>query len=210
MRVAIFDRIEPKVPSGLPFRSVQTCSRRTAMAFLLLLIPIVVALGFGCTFLIMQAAAAPAARAVVAQQPALALEILAALGFLAYLLGLPTKRLLDRLAVHRTVEINETTVPVTEGKNFRSWTWTAPLSSFAGITHLVRASLSGTRHELILIHPERKKSVLVGVGDRMLQEDIDRVAVLLGQSVVPPKELYRLNAMWPRLPKLTWWRPAHV
>jgi hypothetical protein len=28
--------------------------------------------------------------------------------------------------------------------------------------------------------------------------------------VVPPKELYRLNAMWPRLPKLTWWRPAHV
>ncbi|MES0404106.1 MAG: hypothetical protein ABUJ93_11505, partial [Hyphomicrobium sp.] len=172
--------------------------------------PIVVALGFGCTFLIVQAAAAPAARAIVAQQPALALEILAALGFLAYLLALPLKRLLDRLAVHRTVEINKTTVTVTEGKNFRSWTWTAPLNSFAGITHLVRASLSGTRHELILIHPERKKSVLVGVGDRMLQEDIDRVAVLLGQSVVPPKELYRLNAMWPRLPKLTWWRPAHV
>lgn len=210
MRVAIFDRIEPQVPSGLPFRSVQTCSRHTAMALLLLLIPIVGALGFGCTFLIVQAAAAPAARAVVAQQPALALEILAALGFLAYLLALPLKRLLDRLAVHRTVEINETTATVTEGKNFRSWTWTAPLSSFAGITHLVRASLSGTRHELILIHPERKKSVLVGVGDHMLQEDIDRVAVLLGQSVVPPKELYRLNAMWPRLPKLTWWRPAHV
>jgi hypothetical protein len=51
--------------------------------------------------------------------------------------------------------------------------------------------------------------VLVGVGDHMLQEDIDRVAVLLGQSVVPPTELYRLNAMWLRLPKLTWWRPAH-
>lgn len=210
MRAAIFDRIEPQELSGLPFRSVQTCSRRSVTALLLLLVPFAVALAFACTFLIVQAAAAPAARAIVAQQPMLALQILAAIAFCAFLLGLPLKRLLDRLAVRRTVEIDNAMVTVTEGKNFRTWVWTAALNSFVGITHHVRTSLSGTRHELILVHPERKKSVLVGVADRMLQEDIDRVAALLGQTVVPPKELYRLNAMWPRLPKLTWWRPAHV
>lgn len=210
MRAAIFDQIEPQGPSGLPFRSVQTCSRRSVTARLLLLVPFVVALAFACTFLIVQAAAAPAARDIVAQQPMLALQILAAIAFCAFLLGLPLKRLLDRLAVQRTVEIDKTMVTVTEGKNFRSWVWTAPLNSFVGITHHVRASLSGTRHELILVHPDRKKSVLVGVADRMLQEDIDRVAALLSQTEVPPKELYRLNAKWPRLPKLPWWRPAHV
>jgi len=212
MRAAIFDRIEPEAPSGLPLRSVQTCSRHTvtALLLLLLLIPFVVALAFGCTFLIVQAAAAPAARAIVAQQPALVLQILAAITFWAFLLGLPLKRLLDRLAVHRTVKIDKAMVTVSEGKNFRSWTWTAPLNSFVGITHHVRASLSGTRHELILVHPERKKSVLVGVADRMLQEDIDRVAALLSQPVIPPRELYRLNSMWPRLPKFNRWRPAHV
>lgn len=210
MRAAIFDRIEPLGPSGLPFRSVQTCSRRSVTARLLLLVPFVVALAFACTFLIVQAAAAPAARAIVAQQPMLALQILTAIAFCAFLLGLPLKRLLDRLAVQRTVEIDQTMVTVTEGRNFRSWEWTAPLNSFVGITHHVRASLSGTRHELILVHPERKKSVLVGVADRMSQEDIERIAALLSQAVVPPKELYRLNAKWPRFAVRTWWRPAHV
>jgi hypothetical protein len=210
MRAAIFDRIEPHEPSGLPLRSVQTCSRRTATALLLLLVPFVIALAFGCTFLIVQAAAAPAARAIVAQRPMLALEISAAIAFCTFLLGLPLKRLLDRLAVQRTVEIDETKVTVTENKTFCSWEWTETLSSFVGIAHHLRASLSGTRHELILVHPERRKSVLIGVSNCMLQEDVERVAVLLGQTVVPPKEFYRLNVMWPRLPKFSRWRPAHV
>ncbi|MGI9403778.1 MAG: hypothetical protein ACR2OF_04620, partial [Hyphomicrobium sp.] len=187
MRAAIFDRIEPKLPSGLPFRSVQMCSRRAATALLLVLIPVVVALVFACTSLIVQAAAAPAARAVVAQKPMLALQIVAALAFWAYLLGLPLKRLFVRLAGHRTVEIDKAIVTVREGKNLRACTWTAPLNSFAGITHHVRASLSGTRHELILVHPERNKSVLVGISEHMLQEDIDRVAALLGQPVIHPR-----------------------
>jgi len=210
MRAAIFDRIEPQLPSDLPFFSVQTCSRRTATVFLLLLIPAVVALGYACTFLIVQAAAAPDARAIVAQKPMLALQILTAIVFLAYLLGLPLKRLLDRIAVHRTVKIDNAMVTVTEGKNFRSCTWTATLNSFAGITHHLSASLSGTRHELILVHPERDKSVLLGVSNHMLQEDIDRVAALLGQHLIPPKELYRFNSMWPPQHLYNWWRPAHV
>lgn len=210
MRAAIFDRIEPRAPYGLPFRSVQFCSRYVATALLLVLIPFVVALVFACTFLIVQAAAAPAARAIVFQQPVLTLQILAAIAFLAVLLGLPLKRLLGRLSVRRTVDIDTAMVTVTEGKNFRSWTWTAPLNTFTGITHHVRASLSGTRHELILVHPEREKSVLVAVCNRMLQEDIDRVATLLGQPVIPPNELYRLNSMWTRLSQFNWWRPAHV
>lgn len=210
MRAAIFDRIEPQLPFDVPYSSVQTCSRRTSIAFLLLLIPAVVALGCACTLLIVQAAAAPDARAIVAQRPMLALQILTAIVFLTYLLGLPLKRLLDRVAVHRTVKIDDAIVTVTEGRNFRARTWTATLNSFTGITHHLRASLSGTRQELILVHPERDKSVLLGVSNHMLQEDIDRVAALLGQQLIPPKELYRFNSMWSPQHLYNWWRPAHV
>lgn len=210
MRAAIFDRIEPQLPSVLPFSSIQTCSRRTSIAFLLLLIPTVVALGYACTLLIVQAAAAPDTRAIVAQRPMLAPQILAAIVFLAYLLGLPLKRLLDRVAVRRSVKIDDAIVTVTDGRNFRARTWRATLNSFTGITHHLRASLSGTRHELILVHPERDKSVLLGVSNHMLQEDIDRVAALLGQRQIPPKELYRFNSVWSPQQLYNWWSPAHV
>ncbi|HEY8245938.1 MAG TPA: hypothetical protein VIG38_01475 [Hyphomicrobium sp.] len=199
MRVAIYDRVEPPVPAELPLRLIQTCSQRAATAFLALVIP--AALGGTLTTLavIFQAMVVPAARAVVEQHPALGFEVLAAIGFLTYLVALPTKRLVDRLATTRTVEIAHGLVNVTEGGHFRSWTWAAPLASFSGVAHHVRASLSGTRHELILVHPEREKSVLLSVAPRTSEGEVDRVATLLGHKVIPPSELYRFKALWLRM-----------
>ncbi len=77
-----------------------------------------------------------------------------------------------------------------------------------GVVHHVRASLSGTRHELILVHPQREKSVLLSLADKMPQSEVDRVAALLGQKVVPPSELYRFKALWPRIWLPAWRDPA--
>jgi hypothetical protein len=199
MRVAIYDRVEPPVPAELPFRLTQTCSQRAATAFLVLVIPAALGGTLAALAVIFQALLAPAARAVVGQHPALGVEIFAAIAFLIYLVALPTKRLVDRLATTRTVEIHGGLVTVTEGSHFRSWAWSAPLGSFTGVAHHVRASLSGTRHELILVHPERVKSVLLSVAPRTSQSEIDRVATLLGQKEIPPSELYRFKALWPRV-----------
>ena len=81
MRVAIFDRVEPPVPAELPFRLVATCSHRAAALMLVLAVPFVIAIGVATVMLILHALFAPAARAVVAQHPALGLEILAAVAF---------------------------------------------------------------------------------------------------------------------------------
>jgi hypothetical protein len=59
--------------------------------------------------------------------------------------------------------------------------------------------LSGTRHELILVHPEREKSVLLSVAPRTSEGEVDRVATLLGHKVIPPSELYRFKALWLRM-----------
>ena len=210
MRVAIFDRVEPPVPAELPLRLTETCSRRSAMALLILTIPAVFAVGFGSLMLILEALVAPGPRAIVAQHPALGLEILTGIAFGAYLLGLPLKRLVDRLAATRTILIDETMVTVTESGHFRSQTWSAPRSAFTGIAHHVRASLSGTRHELILVHPQREKSLLLSLAPRMSQSEVDWVATLLSCKEIPPSELYRFGARLPRIVLPAWRNAAHA
>ena len=199
MRVAIYDRVEPPVPAQLPLRLAQTCSQRAATALLVLVVPAALGGTFAALAVVFQALLAPDARAVVEQHPTLGLEILFAIAFILYLLALPTRRLVARLSTTRTVEIADGLVSVTEGGHFRSWTWVAPLASFAGVAHHVRASLSGTRHELILVHPTRAISVLLSVAPRTSQSEVDRVATLLGHKEIPPSELYRFKALWPRM-----------
>jgi hypothetical protein len=209
MRVAIYDRVEPPMPAQLPLLLTQTCSQRAATAFLTLVIPGTIA-GTVASLAILQALLSPAARALIEQHPAQGVEIIAAVGFLIYLAVLPTKRLADRLATTRIVEIERGTVTVTEGGYFRTWTWSAPLASFAGVAHHVRTSLSGTRHELILVHPEREKSVLLCVAARTSQSEVDRVAGLLGHKQVPPGELYRFKGLWPRMSTASLSDAAHA
>lgn len=196
MRVTIYDRVEPPVPAELPLHLAQTCSQRAATAFLVLVVPAALGGTLAALTLVFQTMLAPAARAVIEEHPALGIEMLAALGFLIYLVALPTRRLIARLTTTRSVEIAHGFVRVTEGGNFRSWTWVAPLASFTGVAHHVRASLSGTRHELILVHPMREKCVLLSVAARTSQGEVDRVATLLGHKEIPPSELYRFKTLW--------------
>jgi hypothetical protein len=193
MRVAIYDRVEPAIPTQLPLRLVQTCSQRAAAVLLVVAVPVVAAIAVASLMLIFQAAYAPAVRAILAQHPALGLEILAAIAVWLYLLGLPLRRLFYRLTLARAVEVDERTVTVTEGGRFRTRTWSAPLGSYTGLAHHLRASLSGTRHELILVHPEKHKSVLLSLGRSMPQEEVDRVAQMLGQKEICSGALYRFR-----------------
>lgn len=209
MRVAIYDRVEPAMPTQLPLRLTQSCSPHSATASLAVLAPLALAAAIAGVAIVYQALLTPAARDLVAEHPTLGLEILVALIFLIALIALPIRRLIARLTMTRTVDIANGMVTVTEG-HFRARTWSAPLGAYTGVTHHVRASLSGTRHELILIHPERAKSVLLCVAPRTSQGEVDRVAALLGHHQIPPGELYRFNTLRPRLAANPLSDPAHA
>jgi hypothetical protein len=210
MRVAIFDRVEPPVPAELPIRLVATCSHRAAALMLVLAVPFVIAIGIATVMLILHALFAPAARAVVVQHPALGLEILVAVAFWTYLLGWPLKRLVDRLSLSRTIEINAAAVTVSERGYFQAHSWTVPLVAYSGVAHHVRASVSGTRHELILVHPHRDKSVLLSLSASVAQAEVDRVAALLGHKEISPGVLYRFTAPIARFRLPAWRNPAHA
>jgi hypothetical protein len=210
MRAVIFDHVEPPMPTELPLRLTQSCSQRATAVALALLGPVTLGASIAAAWLVTGAMLAPDARAMLQGRPMLAFEILIAVGILFYLVVLPTKRLFDRLAERRIVDIAGGMVTVIEGSGFQSWSWSAPLASYSGVAHHVRASLSGTRHELILVHPDREKSVLLSVAPRTSQSEVDRVAAVLGQREIPPSELYRFKGLWPRMVTQPLPDPSHA
>jgi hypothetical protein len=210
MRVAIFDRVNPPVPNHLPFQIVSTCSHRAAAVKLAFAVPAALGVAGALLMVLYDAVMAPGARDLLAQHPVIGLEIFAAIAFLAFLLVLPIKRLCDRLVVQRTVGIEGDTVSVNERGHLRSWSWNEPLDSYSGLAHHVRASLSGTRHELILVHPKRHKSVLLSVAPSLSQNEVARVAALLGHREIPARELYRVGVgSWRSAPH-PWREAAHA
>lgn len=69
-------------------------------------------------------------------------------------------------------------------------TWRAPLAQFCGVTHHIRATLSGPRHEIILVHADPEKDILLHVAPRHPKEDAVHFAELLGLAQLQPKTLY--------------------
>ncbi len=194
----------PRSPSELPFRLVQTCSQRAATILLALAFTVILGIAVASLIFLFEAVSAPAARTLLVQHPALGLEILAAIVFWLYLTALPVRRLIYRMTSARTVEMDPDTVTVNERGPLRTLTWSAPLASYAGLAHHLRASLSGTRHELILVHPEKNKSVLLAVAASLPQSEVDRVAELLGQPEVSTGALYRYAMPTIRYARPTW------
>lgn len=127
---------------------------------------------------------------------------LAAGGVTAFLLlfGLPFGRALHSLAARRHVHIAAGCVTVEDCGLLGRRTWTLPLSAYAGIAHVVRTSLSGTRHELVLVHPVRAHRVLLCTADKLTDVDLAGAARLLRLPLLPADDLYRwtVNATVPQ------------
>jgi len=175
----------------LPFSVAQKSSRASAVIMLLLLIPAVATMLVPISLL---AAFATPALWAAAEHPGAAVQVVLGLAVWTVLFVVPTKRIIQRLGTARDVRIEHGLVTVREIGLFTARSWTAPLSDFAGVAHHVRSTLSGLRHELILVHGERAKSVLLHAGDNIPPATLDCATTLLGLPHVPAGELYRFGA----------------
>lgn len=173
---------------SLPFDVIQKSPAAATITRLVLLLP--------ALLLVL----VPAVTLVLGSSPALAYasahpgEATLAAGGMALLLllfGLPFARALRSLGTCRRLRVDAGTVWVTDTSLWRSVEWKVPLSSFAGVTHLVRTTLSGTRHEIVLIHPVRAYSVLVRAADRLCEGEVVSVARLLRLPLLPARDLLR-------------------
>jgi hypothetical protein len=191
MRPSTFDRFEPAQPlTALPARFVQTSSLLRALATAGLVVPIFAALVLPFGLVAARAAGEPETLAVVAERPEAALQLALALFLGLALVAYPLRRVLRMLGRRRTIEIDATTVTVRDISRFGTRAWSRPLASYQGIAHHVRATLSGTRHEVVLVHPDPRRDVLIEIAERIPQSRIDALATLLGRPELPSRVLY--------------------
>ena len=113
------------------------------------------------------------------------------------LLTFPLRSGLARLSCSGRVEMADGMVHVERRGLVAPERWSAPLAQFCGVTHHIRATLSGPRHEIILVHPEPSKDVLLHVAHRHPQDGADHFARLLGLPELPPRELYNRHRRAP-------------
>jgi hypothetical protein len=190
MLFAAIDRIAPAEPfRSLPLKLEQYSSRLPARVLLLLIATVVAVLIVPFGLVAAFAASQPETLGVIAARPMPAVQLTLGLVLGALMVALLVRRLTLRLGRGRTVTIAEGVVTVYERGPSDS-RWSASLAAFAGMAHHLRASLSGTRHEVILVHPEPAHRVLLEIGTCIEQTRIDELSRLLGLPELPARALY--------------------
>jgi hypothetical protein len=189
-----FDTVVPALPpQQLPIRLEQSTSRSSIALRLLLLLPALVIVAVPLALLAAHAIAQPTALNFLANHPFASAQIALAAAVCTLLFVYPLHRLLARAGAARLVDISRETVSVTERGPFRTRTWSAPTASYRGIAHHVRSSLSGVRHEMVLIHTDPARHVLLAASDKISANTLAQTAALLGLAEVHARELYSLE-----------------
>lgn len=129
-------------------------------------------------------------RTVLANNPMIGLELALAAGFWAFLVLWPLRNIVLALFCERHVEIRDGVIHVVDRSPVSATEWSLPLHAYVGIAHHVRSSLSGVRHELVLVHGDRRRNVLLAAAPTIGQPEIRELCRLLELPEIPAAALY--------------------
>lgn len=181
MRPEAFESVEQLSADGeFPILTLQSTERWSEIIRLVLLATLAGVIVLPQIALAVYVLANPETRAMILARPLMSAELAVAMAFWIGLFAWPLRRLYARVNGRRKVEISRSIVAVRDEKLLSTKTWMSPLSAYKGITHRVRASLSGSRHELVLVHPDASRSVLLMVSEYISASEIQRFAGHLG------------------------------
>ena len=191
MRIAAIDRIEaPGQCAGLPLNLKQHSAMLPACALVLVSGLSIVALMLPVVLIAMHSLTDARLAAVVIERPVISAGLLAGLLLAVGLMLLPFRAGLLRMRQCRDVRLAHDTIMVEDHSLFGLSRWHAPISQFAGVTHHIRATLSGPRHEIILVHRDRGKDVLLNLSARSPEQGAEQFARWLGLDVIHASVLY--------------------
>ena len=192
MHIAAIDRIDvPKSWSGLPLTLTQTSSRLSAVTLVSVSSLSIAALIMPLAVMSLHATSNPRALAAIVERPVSATVLALGLALAITLLAIPLAAGLSRMRRSRAVRLGGDRITVDDRSLFGGRRhWEAPLSQFTGVTHHIRATLSGPRHEIILVHPDHRKDVLLNLSARAPEHGADQFASLLRLDVIHAGVLY--------------------
>ncbi len=158
-------------------------SRSLVVSLLLLALPIGAAV---YTLAVFAAAAVsnPAVGAVIESAPLSAFLSLLGLAGGACLLIWPIARLLGDYSINRLDGFDGESLRVVRRGWIAEHASFHEAREFRGIAHRFRTMLSGTTHELLLLHTDPSRSVVAGHAARISDAEIKRLADMLGLPVI--------------------------
>jgi hypothetical protein len=131
------------------------------------------------------ALSSPDFRQALAARPVAALELTAAFAFWAGLVCWPLRKIFAALTSDRIVDIRGGEVAVID-KSLRSTrVWRMPLATYEGIAVRLRTSLSGTHHEVLLVHPDPWRSVILATAGQIGRPEALELCRILGLPLIP-------------------------
>ena len=179
---------EAAIAHTLPFCVVE---RRPRLAALAKIVMLSLAALTGAAPIIMVtalSAATPNAFQKVAENPLIGVQLVTGLLFWIVLLAVPFWRLVRTAGLERKVAVGADAVTIAERGFFGSREQSLPLTSYRGIAHRIRASLSGTRHELVLVGPTARANVVIASAARLSETDIERMCRMTGLPSIAARE----------------------
>lgn len=115
----------------------------------------------GMFLLTSEAMSKPDAVSRALAQPLTTLQIVVGLLMLSALLLVPARRLLAGIGRAGIVEIDGNVVRVAERGFLSTRRFREPLDAYRGVAHRIRTSVSGIHHELVLVHPDARRDVVM-------------------------------------------------
>ena len=192
MNRAVFDAVLPADPPGnFPAELVQRVSRSRTLLLSLLVLPFLTATAVLIFALLSTFMPNPEGLNLLANKPATVIKLGLAISLTVAVAWLPIRALFWRVGRHRTVEFHATKVHVRDQSLLGETSWSAPFSSFRGVVHHVRATLSGAHHELFLVHPDPTRTILLHTATEIPQSTINHYASLVALPELAARELYR-------------------
>ncbi|MFN3868080.1 MAG: hypothetical protein ACK4MF_03315 [Hyphomicrobiaceae bacterium] len=193
MRFAQFDEISPAVmDTPLPWRQRQSSATLPGAFVVAALAATVLLVAIPGALIIAHLASGDDAVRLVTDHPGSAIQIALGLALASALVGWPLYLNTRRIGRRRDVTIDARQVSVSEFSPAGKTDWSEPLSAYLGIAHHLRTTQAGPRHELILVHRDPRRHVIVACAERLTRADIERAALQLGVAEVPAAALYRL------------------
>jgi hypothetical protein len=182
-------------PSVFPLTFEQAPEGSARFVLLALLLPALAALMAPFWLIVAQLASDASARAVVAARPLAAVQLLGGFAVLVVMFGWPLAHLARGVRRRRIITINAGKVHSLESGFFGTRAWVEPLSAYAGIAHRVRTTLSGVRHELVLVHQKPSRTLILRSSPQISQEAVVTAAQLFALAEIPSREAASLAPM---------------
>ncbi|MGE0764950.1 MAG: hypothetical protein AB7L90_00655 [Hyphomicrobiaceae bacterium] len=130
------------------------------------------------------------ALGVFVQRPLATVQTAAGLSLWTGLIAVPAARLMARLWSRREVRIEDSEVQILRHTPFGISRQSVSLSTYRGLAHHIRASLSGLTHEIVLVHPNQHLSVTLLCTEHVTQARFEELKALLGLPEIPASAIY--------------------